>query len=263
MINIKFLLLYESIVSALEKYNRSQIFLISNMGNSGDALIRLGTIKFLNDFDLRYIEIHPESYSQDSFGSDALILYGGSGAWCNAWKNGVKNVTKLASYAPVIVLPSTYELPFEIDNVTFFCRELESMKNVKGEFCHDMAFYLNMISSGAPKRKNGYFFRKDKESLHSFNPPDNNDISGMGRTFDGVYSFLEVISRHENIFTDRLHVSIAASLLGRKCYLFGNNYFKNKAIFAASIAEFYPNTSFIDQNPRDYIDQYLNPTSKT
>ena len=82
----------------------------------------------------------------------------------------------------------------------------------------------------------------------------------MGGIYDSTFIFLNAISQYENIFTDRLHISIAASMLGRKCHLFGGNYFKNKAIYDASIAGYYPNTSFIDQNPKEYIDQYLNLT---
>lgn len=57
--------------------------------------------------------------------------------------------------------------------------------------------------------------------------------------------FLRVLEQAELIETDRLHVGIGASLLGKRVRLHDNNYGKNAGIFALSIEGRYPLTQFV------------------
>ena len=163
--DINYIELYEFIRSQMKAHRRSKIIYVPNPGNLGDALIRLGAIKFLNDFGFEFSEVDPKNIDSGSFSQDSLILYGGGGAWCHLWKAGVTAVRKLATFGPVIVLPSTYELNFSIDNVSFYCRELESMKRVEGRFCHDMAFYLSPLKSAPVTKKMASFFGRIRNLL--------------------------------------------------------------------------------------------------
>jgi hypothetical protein len=43
-----------------------------------------------------------------------------------------------------------------------------------------------------------------------------------------------------------LHVCIAATLLGRRVYLFRGNYFKIEAIYKSSLQPHFPNVSLLD-----------------
>jgi len=47
--------------------------------------------------------------------------------------------------------------------------------------------------------------------------------------------FIQTIDRFAEVDTDRLHVAIAAALLGKPARLHDNSYFKNRAVFAASL----------------------------
>ena len=59
------------------------------------------------------------------------------------------------------------------------------------------------------------------------------------------HDFLTVLRRAREIQTDRLHVGIGASLLGKKVIIYDNNYGKNRAIFDLSMSARFPSATFI------------------
>ena len=90
------------------------------------------------------------------------------------------------------------------------------------------------------------FFRTDGEQVADMAVPDGNlDIS---RTFElgtwpenshkAVWCFFEAIRRSRHVLTDRLHVGIAASLLGKPCTFYDNSYGKNKTVYLHSIRKY-------------------------
>jgi exopolysaccharide biosynthesis predicted pyruvyltransferase EpsI len=116
-------------------------------------------------------------------------------------------------------------------------------------FCHDMAFFLDLIDS-PPVKNSGYFFREDGEapSTKPQLPPaeTNRDLSKFGRAQYPVDGFIRTIASYREIHTNRLHIGIAAALLGRQTYLSGNNYFKIRAIYKSSMEGTYPSVKFSD-----------------
>lgn len=87
-------------------------------------------------------------------------------------------------------------------------------------------------------------FRSDKETkLKSF-PISNNDISYNGYATKPLDEFIAVLQQYTQVNTDRLHVAIGATLLGKQVQLFPNSYHKNKAVFDYSLRKF-PNIVFI------------------
>ena len=53
------------------------------------------------------------------------------------------------------------------------------------------------------------------------------------------------LQKYEQVNTDRLHIAIAATLLGKKVKLFPNSYYKNRAVFEYSLKRF-SNVSFVE-----------------
>ena len=247
-----------------DKALNKSIYYLANPGNYGDGLIREGTLDFFKEIGLEYRELYLTKSRDFPRGNQfhwrrsrhwkkackngGLLIFGGGGAWCHLWDHS-KIVETLANAFEVIVLPSTYEKRYAIDNVTFFRRDEEESKvsMPKSIFCHDMAFYLSKrtftgssVSSGI-----GYFFRSDAESAGQVSIPDNNrDISTEGNSLTPVQGFINAISSFHEIHTDRLHVSIAAALLNKKVHLYAGSYFKNKAVFKASLKPYFKNIKF-------------------
>jgi exopolysaccharide biosynthesis predicted pyruvyltransferase EpsI len=62
-----------------------------------------------------------------------------------------------------------------------------------------------------------------------------------------AHTFYHIIARQKSIITDRLHIAVAAALAGVPCTMRANNYFKNKAVFDASISGNFPHVQFDDQ----------------
>ncbi len=61
-----------------------------------------------------------------------------------------------------------------------------------------------------------------------------------------AWFFLNFINKFKVVKTDRLHVAIAAAMLGKNVTMYGNAYFKSKAIFDHSIDEKFKNVKFQD-----------------
>ncbi len=118
------------------------------------------------------------------------------------------------------------------------------------------------------REKPGFFFKKratsqvlnayrnDVEGTNIVLPDDNLDITALinldmsmanetmvEETCARVLGFLNLFSL---INTNRLHVSIAAALIGKKVNLYDNAYHKNRSIHAYSLKEKFPNVTFVE-----------------
>jgi len=71
--------------------NCNNIYYLANADNWGDALIRQGTLKFFQDFDINVTEL---KWSKPDWIwpviNGGLVLYGGGGAWCRNWNIAYK-----------------------------------------------------------------------------------------------------------------------------------------------------------------------------
>lgn len=101
------------------------------------------------------------------------------------------------------------------------------------------------------------YFRTDGESRGTPVPADNVDISEyfmLERAPRALVDlsaqrFIRAITGRDRIRTDRLHVTIAAAILGKPVEFFPNNYFKCAAVFAHSIRDRYPSVKWMGDVP--------------
>ena len=160
--------------------------------------------------------------------------------------------------------PATFEPTFEPvakllrelpSNVTVFCREQTSYDAARQLapqpenifLDHDLAFEVDV----SPWKKAGQgelnCFRSDNESRLGRVPQPNFDISNMGREFHHTL-LLDMLANFETIHTDRLHVTIAGAMLGKKVCVFEGTYHKIRSVYDYSLRERFPNVVLGDAN---------------
>jgi len=139
--------------------------------------------------------------------------------------------------------------------VTIFCRERYSLDLLRGEqvppnvglgLSNDTALYLSSRDlEDLMDPKGGDYdlvcFRNDRESIvseatkqeiiGSLANPLVEDISKKG----SLEEFVSAVAGAGRVFTDRLHVAIAAHILGRRARLYGNRYHKNRGVYEYSL----------------------------
>lgn len=247
----------------LEIYRDKSVDFFRFPGNYGDSLIWHGTKVLLNSLNIseHYVEISSSKHN------DVLFIDGG-GNFVDYYSD-VRNflIEKSSLYSDIIILPHTIfgEKQIEVLNnisskLTVFCREKVSAEFVANNITHgdtylwhDCAFYntFSQILSGKGILN---AFRSDKESVLDTLPESNNDISYNGYAQKSLDDLIDALGKYTKINTDRLHVAICATLLGKQVRLFPNSYYKNKAVFDYSLKKF-PNVSFNDNlisTPRDF-----------
>jgi exopolysaccharide biosynthesis predicted pyruvyltransferase EpsI len=69
----------------------------------------------------------------------------------------------------------------------------------------------------------------------------------MGDHNTPIYSFFDELAPFSIIMTDRLHIAIASSLMGKEVHLYAGSYFKNKEVFLSTLKEYFPNVHFHDK----------------
>lgn len=221
------------------------VYYLPNPGNWGDSLIRHGAEKFFRDkgIEVQMLDSREAPSSRQSLmalPAGGTVIYGGGGGWCANWAQGPNRVRLLHHKCKVIVLPSSYETRYAFDNTVFFSRDrFESLDNMpQAQFCHDMAFYIgDEFCTADPGEGTGHFFRTDSETQPGRPPAPagNNDLSCKGNHHTPVEGFFKAINRFAVVKTDRLHVAIAACLLGKEVHLYPGAYFKSHAIYRSSI----------------------------
>ena len=242
----------------LEIYKNQPVDFFRFPGNYGDSLIWHGTKVLLNSLNIseHYVEISSPKYN------DVLFIDGG-GNFVDYYSD-VRNflIKKPSLYGEIIILPHTIfgEKQIEILNnisskLTVFCREKVSAEFVASNLTHgnvylwhDCAFYNKFpaIPSGEGALN---AFRSDKESVLGTLPESNDDISYNGYAQKPLDKLVSTLGRYAQINTDRLHVAICATLLGKRVKLFPNSYYKNKAVFDYSLKRF-PNINFVDNTDK-------------
>jgi exopolysaccharide biosynthesis predicted pyruvyltransferase EpsI len=245
-----------------------RVVFLQTDGNYGDALIRFGTECFFEDAGLDVDVLDMGSRWDkvtalltgfvDRLKDRVLFVYSGGGGWARVCTVALCNVRRQLRVSPdVIVLPSTVQL-CDLPRVpTLFVRDrFESRAALPdAPFCHDMAFYLATIDPDRvlpgrrePRERLGIVFRTDNESrvVGPSSHPKNFDLSAAGTHRDDARAFLRYLDRFEHVLTDRLHVGIGATLLGKDVSLVNGNYFKIRSIFKSSIEPFFPNCRLVE-----------------
>lgn len=240
---------------------------IPNPGNMGDCLIAKATYDFFDHNNL--------SYRVYSGMCADTIVYGGGGIWVkNLYaKSYTKFLAVMKQAKKVVILPcSVSECQDLVDilNERFvvFCRDkrtydyLEAQKTkAKILMSHDMALrmtdnalqgevhasyerYQSLLSMNETLSKLGrvaYFFRNDVEQKYNFS--SDFDLSaqigskkmGKEEVSYAAKVMLSAVDMFDVIVTDRLHVGIAATLMGKEVYLFDNSYGKLSGVYKNSL----------------------------
>lgn len=260
-----------NIKSLLGSYHlRYKLVYKANPGNAGDGVIASATYDFFERNELSYSQYRKDNkYSSH----EHLLVFGGGGNLIEGLYSEGKefienNVNK---FHRVIIMPSTikgYEDFFRnnIDKLIILCREVISFEYIqslgykKGKnvlLTDDMAFYLNLnsyMSFVEPIKNIASCFRTDSESLTGEWRENNHDISltWNGDYWDNVYlarnstrCMINFLEEYNIVNTDRLHVAILASLLGKEVNFHPNSYYKNEAVYNYSLLDHYPKSVFI------------------
>ena len=263
----------------LKKYQGSKVKYIPNPGNAGDSLIGLATIQMLKELNIDYQICKPT----DKFEGET-IFYGGGGNLIRKYKSCRNFLINNHEKNNIIVLPHSINdcdslLKTLSDKVILFAREQVSYNYIKSKLTHtnnallskDMSFYIKDIEKYKNQTCIGTCnaFRLDDElsskNKHVKVPHDNKDISidfqrpmfmknwditddinaqvekNLSIATDNMFSY---ISKFKQINTDRLHVGIAATLLGKKVNLYPGSYFKIEALYNFSIKDKFDNVTF-------------------
>ena len=270
----------EDFITALPKQH---YYLITNPGNAGDAVIALGTFMLFDRMGLDYQII--DFNNLPDLNNQIVFISGGGNLIENKYYDIYNVIKKYASNNHCILLPHTiygFKDIFEYvksGNLDIFCRDIVSY-----ELCSiandldtthiflddDMAFQIKddffkpfTLNKG---KGTGNCFRVDVESANLVKLPlYNRDISTswIGALWHDkelaeyvVKSLLVYLSRYEVIMTDRLHVAILSTLIGRKVFFYPNSYFKNQSIFTTTLSK-YPNISFINVSSELLCTKYI------
>jgi exopolysaccharide biosynthesis predicted pyruvyltransferase EpsI len=238
-----------------------QVIYTPNVGNWGDGLIHRGNIQFLRTNRIPHVTLNRgkvDKIRESLAGTEirlpgTVLLAGGGGSWCEQWHGCRDFVARNAFlFDHVVVLPSTFELgPLPSDtDITYFRRDnFHSLESIPGSlFCHDAAFYLDVPSAGNDAViEEGYFFREDRERNElAVAPPNNLDISLLGTDGKNISPFFQILSSYKSIHTDRMHVAIAGSMLGRDVTLYPGSYFKSIDVYRSSIEPNFKNITLAE-----------------
>jgi exopolysaccharide biosynthesis predicted pyruvyltransferase EpsI len=248
------------------KNKYEKIKYIPNPGNAGDSMIAFATLKLFEDLGLDFsIDKFNKKYDGD------VLVYGGGGNLTDKydslrnflWKNYRKNEILILPHTICHCTPLLKALG---PNVKIIAREKVSFNYIKTHMKHpenallsdDMAFHIDNLDAykNQPHIGTCNAFRLDAEKTNIKIPEPNKDVSTnfsrgqntqnkdhIAISTDNMFSYL---CKFTEINTNRLHVSIAGALLGRKVNLYPNSYYKNKAVFDFSMKDKFKNVQFIE-----------------
>jgi len=221
----------------LDQYKGTEVDFFRFPGNYGDSLIWHGTMKLLDGLDIQVNEVT----SVEERNHPTLLIDGGGNLV--DYYHDVRDFLASAKdvYPEIVILPHTIAgekqaglLQALKRNVTIFCREKVSHQFVSkhANTCnvflwHDTAFYNDLTPSPSGEGSLNAF-RQDVESIQEDFPSNNIDISRDGYAKKPLDAFLRAIKPYAEINTDRLHVAIAATLLGSKLICFLTHITKTK-----------------------------------
>jgi GT2 family glycosyltransferase len=220
----------------------TDITFVRSYGNIGDHLIYAGTRRLLSGVQYKETSIRNLSGA----GGDLALISGG-GAWCGPYHDTPKYLPEVEEkFRRVIVMPSSFDISapgvgeaLAKTRALVFARERVSYEQIKGlckaDLAHDCAFFFDYGPYQRPGSGTLYAYRTDAEAVPQNLPTGNDDISLTCETLD---EWLWTISRSEIVRTDRAHVMIAASMLGKRVFFRASSYHKLPAIADFALRSF-------------------------
>jgi hypothetical protein len=215
------------------------VFLDESVGNVGDGLIREGTQHLLDYASLPREPVSIDLRIPDSMSKTLLVR--GCGGFDQHFHAFMPNVVLRAAplYRRVVILPSSFDPSQAVvhqclnqPNVFAIARELQSFAALapfgRRLAVMDCAIFHRRFNSPDATISRSHsaqgmllVLRGDKgsplvkRSLQP-NPAINDDISSSSISVD---RWLDRIAAAEAVVTDRLHVAVAAALLGKKLFI--------------------------------------------
>jgi exopolysaccharide biosynthesis predicted pyruvyltransferase EpsI len=215
---------------------KQPLWLLSEMpGNIGDHLIWAGTERMLILSGLAYESVAVHDLRKIIETRPGTLIIPGSGAFVSRWHEWLPDVVIHSSsvYERVVILPSQFDTDvpivhkaLQLQNVYPFAREVDSYSKIKklgkAVLALDPALWAIEFTPAQLKNdtlncKTLIALRTDQGSRlgdHGFAPAaQNNDI---GLTCSNLCDFIQTIKLVDIIITDRLHVMVAAIMLGKQ-----------------------------------------------
>lgn len=256
------------------------IFLLEGMrGNTGDHLIWDGTRRLLSQIGASYKGISVSDISQYGLAEPhGTLVIPGSGAFTESFNEWLPDLVNAAAnrFERVLILPSQFETRVESvrralsnPNVFPIARDFQSFSEIRSfgrsGLAPDPALYaidieapirLPLESRSEPSELL-ICWRTDVDSslthLGLLASKDNEDLSTVSLN---INQFLERIQASGIIFTDRLHVLVAAVLLGKQVHYLDS---KNRKI--SNYIEFNFESDFVElvrpANPSELLRQRI------
>lgn len=264
----------EELIAHLKQFAERDAVYLSSAGNFGDGLIGLGTLCLFEKIGISPVV---QDTMIDSRVPDAsYIIVGGSGGWLDGlWGHYAEILDGFFQRGgQALILPSTvkgFNDFFEkyARQITIFARErrsyehLLSIPGMQGRvfLCHDLAFAtdFSVFKVHEPAIRSGRLnlFREDEEARSASHYTHNYDLSLLWNSVSWsdramcerrLAPLIDLMSQFEEIHTDRLHMTILATLLGCRVVMHPSGYFKNRAVFDYSLSRF-PNVAFSSDTP--------------
>jgi exopolysaccharide biosynthesis predicted pyruvyltransferase EpsI len=221
----------------------SPIYLLTEMqGNVGDQLIWAGTERMLCMSGLTFNRLTVQQLKEKIHKTPGTLVVPGSGAFVDRWHEWLPDLIIFASplFDRIVILPSQYDpnVPIvkkalQLENVFPFARDAHSYSKIKvfgkASLSLDPALWtIDFVPTQDDKKewdidtaqvKSILALRTDKGSIladHGLQPAiNNNDIS---LTCTDLNDFLNMIRQAHIVITDRLHVVVAAMMLGKQVH---------------------------------------------
>lgn len=212
--------------------------------------------------------------------ADVILIQGGANL-NDMWGHGLhilRNIIKNSPLSRIIVAPQSYWfkntrfqnlLKNSRQEIDLFAREryshsllcaMDLPRNAHVYLSQDSAFYLSKTDFHPTQGSYDLICpRLDKESLVNWNIEDmqNCDIIDLRGSIENVLIgdiscyvdfdyFVKIVEGAKRVFTDRLHIAIFSTIMGKTTFLYPNCYYKNKGVYEYSLNK-YPNIEFIDR----------------
>ncbi|WP_027169529.1 polysaccharide pyruvyl transferase family protein [Mesorhizobium sp. WSM3224] len=263
------------IASCLRQYSGKKICFFPNPGNAGDSLIAVGTYQAFERCGLEVEIIDLDSNVKDQIvflggGGNFVPLYTDVKT---AFKKFLGRASKCI-LLPHTIRGNEDVIASLDDSCTVFCRDLASFRHLRAvnpslevRLSHDMAFHIDVrallddeetriaAQNVLTEKLNSLgltegmirgwpsvdMLRLDSESCADA-PQSDVDVSDLfalgvrpNEARLAAWCFLKTISFAKHITTDRLHVGVAAAMLGVPCTLRDNSYGKNHSVYEHSL----------------------------
>lgn len=139
-----------------------------------------------------------------------------------------------------------------IDRLVYLSKPKDIGSSIKRKK-RTIAFYFKKRSI----RKDLYAFREDAERTKMKLPDHNVDVTQVinfdssmtqeKKVYNTVSNIISFLNQFDEIYTNRLHVCIAAAKIKKKVYFYPNSYWKNKSIYDFSLKSRFENIHWCDE----------------